>query len=502
MIINTEIKDLTKNGMPVLDSYGRCKRFLLISYVDKNGTIKKFVWVIPEEFMYQWKYATRNDVPDPVYKSWDFKNVVKEPIVGNFSEQRVHEMMLDLVASNPDNPELKEMFELNIPETTYADIEVDVGEDGFPLAEEAANTVNTCSFVRGNDAWCVGLAQLTNDDIEWIQKEIDKHVSKLGVKYNFHYRYHENELSLLNDIFQNFIGTSECVTGWNWFGYDWIYLTNRSNLYGMDISYLSPTKSFTTYRPMDAKGKDDNIRVPMHRGMYDYLEIYRKWDKRITPKISNKLDWVAETVLGIKKVAHQLGFRDMWRQQKKEYVFYNVIDSILVREIDKKLKTSSTFFGLANIMHTPALTAFSSTKSIEIVQSEYLYREKRIFPKAKQNNNVQEYEGAFVYEPIPGVYIQVWTVDYASLYPTTMRQFNMSPDTFIKKDKNHRRQPDEIVCVNGSVYTKKFRGFIPKILDDFYAKRKSYKKKMIEAEETKYELQEILKSRKEKATVA
>lgn len=502
MIINTEVKDLTKNGMPVYDSYGRCKRFLLVSYVGKDRHLKKFMWVIPEEFMYQWKYATRNDTPDPNYRSWDFKPVVKEPIVGNFSEQRIHEMLVDLIMSNPDNPDLQEINELYIPETTYSDIEVDVGETGFPRAEDATNQVNTCSFVRGDEAWCTGLANLSDDDIEWIQKEIDKHVEKLGVKYTFRYRYHENELSLLNDIFFNFIGTSDCVTGWNWFGYDWLYLTNRAKLFGLDISSLSPTKTFATYRPMDAKGKDDNIRVPMHRGMYDYLEVYRKWDKSISPKISNKLDWVAETVLGIKKVAHKLGFRELWRQKPRDYVFYNVIDSILVKEIDKRLKTASTFFGLANLMHTPALTAFSSTKSIEIVDAEYLYKENRVFPKAKTENNVQEYEGAFVYEPIPGVFRQVWTVDYASLYPTTMRQFNISPDTFIKKDKNHRRADDEIVCVNGSVYTRKFKGFIPKILDDFYAKRKSFKKNMTMAAETKYELEEILKRRKSASSIA
>ena len=63
------------------------------------------------------------------------------------------------------------------------------------------------------------------------------------------------------------------------------------------------------------------------------------------------------------------------------------------------------------------------------------------------------------------------------------------------KDKNYNPHEDEIKCVNGSVFTNKFRGFIPRILDDFYAQRKKYKKNMIRAQEEKLELNEILERR-------
>ena len=155
------------------------------------------------------------------------------------------------------------------------------------------------------------------------------------------------------------------------------------------------------------------------------------------------MDWVAEKCLGIKKVVHQLGFEEMWARQKKEYVFYNAVDSILVREIDKHLRTSVAFLGLANIMRTPCLTAFSSTRSIEIVQAEYLYKEKRVFPVTYNKPVKENFEGAFVFEPIPGVYKNVLTLDYASLYPTTIRQFNISPDTFKGKFDPNTYKPTE-----------------------------------------------------------
>ena len=496
MIVNTEIHDYTRNGVPVLDQYGRVQKFLYISYVDKNQTVKPFFWMIPNELMYQWKYATKDDIPDTLYKSWDGKPVVKKPITDKFTEQRVHEIIMDLERWFPENEQLKEMRQMYIPKTAFMDIEVDVDDEGFPEAKDAKRPVNTVSIVVEDIVYVLGLANLSQDEIKWIQDEIKKHCEQFDTDYKFVYRYHASEFSLLNDLFFNFIDKLECVTGWNWFGYDWPYLYNRAPKLGLDITSLSPTKTWFTYKPQDVAA--DNIKLPMHKCMYDYMELYKKHDRSISPKVSNKLDWVADKVLGVKKVVHQLGFKEMWERQKKEYVFYNAIDSVLIREIDKKLKTSSVMFGLASLMNVPVLATYSSTKSIEIVQAEYLYRENRVFPVVKKDKEKKEYEGAFVFSPIPGIYRNVYCLDYRSLYPTTMRQFNISPDTLLFKDKNHIPKENEIKCTNGCVYTNEFEGFIPKILSDYFDKRKEYKKMMIKAQKEKYHLINILKEREKK----
>ena len=496
MIVNTEIHDYTRHGVPVLDQYGRTQKFLYISYVDKNQTVKPFFWMIPNELMYQWKYATKDDTPDPVYRSWDGKPVVKKPITDRFTEQRVHEIIMDLERWFPDNEQLKEIRQMYKPKTAYLDIETDVDDDGFPEAKDAKRPINTVSIVVDDVVYVLGLANLSQEDIQWIQGEITKHCERFDTDYKFVYRYHTSELSLMNDLIFNFIGKLECVTGWNLFGYDWPYICNRAARLGIDMTSLSPTRTWFQYKPQDAAA--DPIKLPMHKCMYDYMELYKKHDRSIAPKVSNKLDWVADKVLGVKKVVHQLGFKEMWEKQKKEYVFYNAIDSVLVREIDKKLKTSSVLFGLAALMNVPVLSTYSSTKSIEIVQAEYLYRENKVFPVAKKDKEKKEYEGAFVFSPTPGVYRNVYCLDYASLYPTTMRQFNISPDTLLFKDKNHVPKENEIKCTNGCVYTNEFEGFIPKILSDYFAKRKEYKKMMMNAEREKYRLIEILKEREKK----
>ena len=61
-----------------------------------------------------------------------------------------------------------------------------------------------------------------------------------------------------------------------------------------------------------------------------------------------------------------------------------------------------------------------------------------------------------------------------------MRQFNISPDSFIEmipksEIKEKRENPNIIVCENGASYRKE-DSMLKKILSDLYAQRKEYKK--------------------------
>ena len=487
MIVTTEIRD-------VLNEQGQPARQLVLSYINKDGGISYLTYIIPPHQMYQWKYSKRGEASDAIFKSWDYKSVVKDPVNGYLTEQRIHEILLDLIAANPQIAEINQLY---IPKTSFCDIEVDVDDDGFPEAKDAKNPVNTISWVVDDQVYVLGRTRLTGEQIEWIQQQIDIHCESFKTKYKFTYLSFDNEVLLLDTFFKQFLHPAPCVTGWNFFGYDYPYLFNRASNLGIDISYLSPTGTWYTYAPQQAEA-GTKISLPKHKLLYDYMEIYIKWDRSVEVKESNKLDWVSQEVVEAKKVEHQLGFKELWRQKPAEYIFYNAIDSILVREIDNKIKTSSAFLGLANLMHVDALTAFSPVRSLEIVQSEYLYKEGRVMPntgKKKNDGNDEGYEGAFVYQPISGIYKNVIALDFASLYPTTIRQFNISPETFIKKDKNHKRQADEIMCTSGAIYKRNLPGFIPKICTDFYMQRKAYKKEMMTAIDEKYHLIQVYERR-------
>lgn len=493
MIVNIETRDAYNPAV------GKIAKQLILSYIDKAGSIQYLHGFISDKDMYNWYYPRETDkYYDKNFVSWDNKPVKKVRTDSHLSDSRIREIICDILTQRP---ELSIINDLNIPDTAFCDIEVMVTDDGFPDAIHAANPINTVSWVHGTDVTVLGRAKLTEAQIKNIQKRIDEHCSIFDEKYHFFYRYFDSELELITCLFTEYMANVSCVTGWNWFGYDYPYLFNRAKSYGLDMIRMIMGDNLCgtiTYNPQNAKSREERVTLPAHRMMYDYMEIYAKWDRAISPKESNKLDWVSEKALGVKKVVHELGFKALWEQKPDEYVFYNGVDSILVREIDKKLKTAQTFFTLANLLHVPALVAFSPVRSLETVQTEYLYREGKVFPKMSKENvsDNDSYTGAFVYEPIPGIYKNVIALDFASLYPSTIRQFNISPDTYKGiASPDYIMAEDEIKTISGAVYERNRDGFVPKILTDFYMQRKVFKKEMQIAEKEKGYLEEVLERR-------
>lgn len=509
MIVNIEVLDGLRQGTGV-----PCKE-LLVYYVAKDNRIQCLRYPIPDELMYNWDICPKNSQrADTVYKAWNGECVKRTSCIGtnkifDLNESRIREIICDLISCYP---EISVINELNIPGTAFCDIEVDVNDDGFPEAADANMPVNSISWVFNDKVIVLGRAPLSSAQIEKIKIDVREYCKRFETDYKFEYVYYDDERRMLYDFFDKYVKVTPCITGWNFFGYDYPYLWNRCKKDFINIDILqilsrpsNPSSILNTihpgtisYTPRTNKGHNERLTLPSHIMMYDYMEVYAKWDRVISPKETNQLDWVADRALGIKKVQHDLGFKEFWRQKPDEYIFYNAIDSILVREIDNKLKTSKAFFSLANLLHVPALIAFSPVRSLEAVQTDYLYRDMKVFPSKrgqKEREDSDSYEGAFVYEPIAGVYWNIIALDFASLYPTTIRQFNISPDTFIVKDKSRSKAADEIKTISGATYKRNVEGFIPHILTDFYAQRKAYKKEMLIAEKESGDLQEIFERR-------
>jgi DNA polymerase elongation subunit (family B) len=86
--------------------------------------------------------------------------------------------------------------------------------------------------------------------------------------------------------------------------------------------------------------------------------------------------------------------------------------------------------------------------------------------------------------------------DFASLYPSIMRQLNVSPESFIKKvdpDKRDKeKSKDLIVSVTGAVYDNK-QSILKDILTRLYSQRKEYKKKYFEYQQMAYDMEQKIK---------
>jgi DNA polymerase elongation subunit (family B) len=437
---------------------------LSISYFDENGEVAIDKIVVPSEELFEWEYCAEKD-GHPVFKSWDEKPV-KKVKTRFLSKWRMEEFLLSLPPERTAN-----IYSMNVPKKFFVDIEVFVGDE-WPKPEQAKTPVTAITFCHEDRVISMGTKQLTSQQISNIKKKIQEHIGK---SVDFNYLYFKSEFDMLSSFFLKAMQKMPVITGWNFIGFDWTYLINRCKRLNIDISDSSPTKKLS-----------GELMMPVHRLVVDYLDVYRKWDRIIDMKENNTLDYVAKAALGINKIKYPGTLQDMYESDFETYIFYNAVDTKLVEMIDKKLNTLQTFLTLGGIAQVEANRAFSPIWMTEAAMTRELYRRNRVFPKTEKLSRKREsYEGAFVVEPKTGIYEWVASFDFASLYPSIMRQWNISPESYL-----HNVDALEEIDVNtyiktssGAVFRKDKDSVFRTILTDFYAKRKSSKKIYMEIEE-------------------
>jgi len=458
---------------------------LIISHINKEGKVAYSQLNVPSQHQFSYNYANNGRNAVPGLKSWDGKLVSKRP-AQFLDKHRIQEFFMDA-----GEEVTKHLFEMNMPNAYYCDIEVDVTDDGFPGPDEVKERINTISWVRYPEAIVFGLKPLSGEECDKIEKDINKHIKEYNREYKFIYKQYNNEADMLYDFLYNYARHAPLITGWNFWGYDWLYIYNRcTKRLNMDISWMSPTNQWYEHRIKD-RGKNKKIMLPQHKLIVDYMAIYQKWDRTIDVKENNTLDFVAHAATGIKKVKYPGTFQELFNNDFELYVFYNAIDSVLVELMDEKLKTMSTFLGLGNITRVQAMDAFSPIQMLEATLSRHAYQRKQVFPKIWDKKEREHFEGAFVFEPIPDLYGWVASFDFASLYPSIMRQFMISIENFITRDKHYETNDKQIKCISGAIFDASFEPLIPEILTDYYRQRKDAKKISQTADMEVDELQKI-----------
>ena len=127
----------------------------------------------------------------------------------------------------------------------------------------------------------------------------------------------------------------------------------------------------------------------------------------------------------------------------------------------------------------------------------YLHKKGIVIPPKKESAIKNEkYAGAYVKDPVPGLYDWVVNFDLNSLYPHLIMQYNISPETLLPHkhpSANVDRLLDQEIdtsdlcgqtlCANGTFYDTNKRGFLPELMEKIYDERTIYKKKMLEAKQ-------------------
>jgi len=444
---------------------------LIISYYDKNGRVAFKHY--DTENIYNWQVCEENDKrKDKTLINWDGKPIKK------YKGKSINKHALINFLDSLSKEDSDEIFDYNFPKTYFFDIEVrmtEIGRDSLDTTA-AKNEVLTISLLTPEGkAVVMGTRDLDKKSQNKIAKEINKYFEKFEANFEFVYKKFNSEYDMLY-TFMQMVSKIPMLSGWYCIGYDWSYLVSRCKRLGIDPSISSPT------------GKLNKDGTPMHVGMLDYAELYMNWDRSVGIKENGKLNTASKQVLGTTKITYEDNLQKLYDTDYERYVYYNAVDGILVHYIDQKLKTMQIVLTLSNICKIGLYKASSPVAITESFLSRALRAEgKMMATNWNETKKTGQYVGAYVKTPVVGKHRGVACFDYASLYPSIMRQFNISPDVYIEKlsksqieSKRKQLAGKSIITSNGCVFNASEPSILNKVLTDLYAKRKEYKKKSFE----------------------
>lgn len=462
---------------------------LQVSYWGDDKKTHIDVIKIPDDENFTWITSpkNKNDEKTKDFKNWNGKPVWKHRI--DFKKEKLNRYRQYEILEKSDDELKKKIFSFNMPELFFIDIENKM-QEGKPDPEKADKPITVIGICCPNDSIIVlsGGYNLTNKQQESIQKRVDEHFSQVNRKFKFVFKYFKTEYDMLYFFLSKLVVKMAMMTGWNFEDYDWRYIYNRAKQLGIDPSISSPSRKMT--------GQVDR---PAHVGLIDYLKAYKKWTWNTNENY--KLDTIGEKLCGIKKVQHAESLDDMLENDFEKYVYYNVIDCGLVKLIHEKCNAVTCGLTTAWLGNIKAMDCFSTTYIPENLLRQSFGKEKLVLgvdPNPKKKVDGEKYRGAFVKQPVPGLHRFCTCNDYASLYPSLMRQFNIGPETFVtllpENDENLKqewRDKGYIVCSTGAVY-KKEDGHLKKIITDLYFKRKAYKKTSFKFTQCYYDLKDLM----------
>ena len=396
-------------------------------------------------------------------------------------------------------PEDEIKFDIKKINLVTIDIEVK-SEDGFPDPDSCSEELLTIS----------------------IQDYATKKISTWGrkpytpTKDNVTYYHFENEVDMINSFLYHWSrNPPEVVTGWNCRLYDIPYLCGRiDRIMGTKKMKMISPWGIVSHDTIFINGREFNVFDIAGVTTLDYLELYKKFT--YTNQESYRLDYIAQVELGQKKLDHSEfdTFKDFYNGNWKKFVDYNIIDVELVDRMEDKMKLIELALTMAYDAKVNFVDVMYQVRMWDTIIYNYLKKRNIVIPPRDSSEKDKRYEGAYVKQPVPGVYDWVVSFDLNSLYPHLMMQYNISPETLVEekhpsatidkilnKEITFEMYKDYAVCANGAMFRKDIKGFMPELMEKMYAERKVFKKKMLASKQKLVDIETQLKNREDPVLV-
>jgi len=338
-------------------------------------------------------------------------------------------------------------------------------------------------------------------------------------------RYFNSEADLLRAWVQSF--ASNKVSIWSHFnglGFDEPYLFNRCEMLAVDLSPLSfaaVDKNPSLYEHvLESNAYGFNQFSTIQLAGVLHVDVMADI-KKSTNLEGYSLDACAEHFLpnGVRKAdlkpQEQFDcFRNNEVQKLLEYCTQDVNITWMLAEKLSVVPSLVETAAIAGVTCTMVATRGQQVRVYSCILREIVERGVNLFLKDSKADSPAEggYKGATVLEPNVGFYPRaVVSLDFASLYPTIIMQYNLSHETWSQRmdtDQRFYNHAEGCSFIKSSVAGQ---GVLPSILIKLAASRKTYKKSMRKFEtlafgaqttedRDKYAFMERLYDAKQKAT--
>lgn len=256
----------------------------------------------------------------------------------------------------------------------------------------------------------------------------------------------QTEYELITTFLSYWIGINPTiVTGWNIDFFDIPYLYNR-------ITQVAG-KAFA-----DSLSPINEVIYLKHRNRYrimgvsclDYMALYKLFT--YSEEVSYSLEAISQKELGRGKIEYEGNLDHLFKTDPEKFVKYNMNDVELVVELDDKLKFLALARGICHKGHVPYEDVYFTTRYLDGACVTYMKRLDIVAPNRKLRDHSvtdeeeaasNEFAGAFVKDPIPGLYEWVFDEDMSALYPSIIRTINISPETKVGRIENWDQVKDD-----------------------------------------------------------
>ncbi|HLD79169.1 MAG TPA: DNA-directed DNA polymerase [Candidatus Nanoarchaeia archaeon] len=330
-------------------------------------------------------------------------------------------------------------------------------------------------------------------------KEFQKVITWKDAHFPEYVEVVEDEAALLRRVKELILSYNpDILTGYFTDGFDFPYLQARAQKHRIHFDIGVDYSSFIVTQAGFGE-KESKVKGYLH---LDMLKFIRNIFGKNLDVETYSLDAVSRELLGHKK--HEVDLDKLsfiWDHEPEKlaaFCAYNLHDSLLAYKLCAKLLPDMMEFTAIVGLPTFDVTRMRFSKLVE----SYILKRAREFgivaPNKPENTEIsrrmeESIQGAFVYEPTPGLYEDIVVFDFRSLYPTIISAHNLGPEGL--KCLCCADKPENLVPGKEEYwFCSREKKFLPSILEQLTSRRGEIKRQIKEAKQ-KHENTSLLDAR-------